>query len=375
VVDPVIELRASASPGEVRVAAVQGEALLDYAIWRPGAPDGVGDVFRGRVISVVPAMAGAFVAAGDAEGFLPDSEGARGLTAGTILIVRVTRSAQGGKGPRLSARGVQDTGAGVPLGPPGLVERGPDPLSELAQRYPTALVVVDDRSLVASLRATLGERIRFDPDPFDDAHAAAIDALEQPEVILPNGARLSVWPTPALVAIDVDTGASIATGRGKETHHLVLNQAVLPALVAQIRLRNLSGAIVVDLAGLSVRKRAALGPVFADLLAADPLRPRFLGFTALGLAEIVRPRVRPPLHERLAGAHAAGLAALRAIAAALGPDPRQLPVLRAAPPVVEALRQDPVALGDLARRTGRALILRSDPTLPGSTWMTEDAHG
>ena len=42
--------------------------LLDYAIWRPGAPDGVGDVHRGRVIARVPAMAGAFVALGGTEG-------------------------------------------------------------------------------------------------------------------------------------------------------------------------------------------------------------------------------------------------------------------------------------------------------------------
>ena len=40
------------SPGEVRVAALDGDALLDAAIWRPGAPDGVGDLHRGRVDAV-----------------------------------------------------------------------------------------------------------------------------------------------------------------------------------------------------------------------------------------------------------------------------------------------------------------------------------
>ena len=52
---------AASSPGEVRVAVLRGETLLDYAIWRPGAPDGVGDIHRGRVIARVPAMAGTFV--------------------------------------------------------------------------------------------------------------------------------------------------------------------------------------------------------------------------------------------------------------------------------------------------------------------------
>src|SRR5579872_550943 len=86
---------AAASPGEVRVAVERDGELLDYAIWRPGAPDGVGDIHRGRVIVRAPAMAGAFVALEGAEGFLPDSEGGTGLTAGDILTVRITRAAQG----------------------------------------------------------------------------------------------------------------------------------------------------------------------------------------------------------------------------------------------------------------------------------------
>jgi Ribonuclease G/E len=90
------------SPGEVRVAVVRDGVLADYGIWRPGAPDGVGDVYRGRVIAKVPAMAGTFVTLGDAEGFLPDSNGGAGLSDGDGVTVRITRAAQGGKGPRLA---------------------------------------------------------------------------------------------------------------------------------------------------------------------------------------------------------------------------------------------------------------------------------
>ena len=72
-----MRLLAACSPGEVRVAAVDQSGLLDYAIWRPGAPDGVGDLHRGRITARVPAMAGAFVRLeGSADGFLPDSEAA-----------------------------------------------------------------------------------------------------------------------------------------------------------------------------------------------------------------------------------------------------------------------------------------------------------
>jgi hypothetical protein len=89
------------------------------------------------------------------------------------------------------------------------------------------------------------------------------------------------------------------------------------------------------------------------------------------LAEIVRPRVHPPLHELLAGPHAAGLTALRVLAASVAADPSRMAALRAAPAVVRALEQDRAAMEDLARRTGRTLILRSDPSLAGNAWTME----
>jgi Ribonuclease G/E len=200
---------------------------------------------------------------------------------------------------------------------------------------------------------------------FGDDVLRQIEALSQTELVLPNGARLSFHPTPALVAIDVDTGA--ATGG-----HMAINREVLPGLARQIRLRNLSGAILLDFAGLPVRRRSALGPALAEALADDHGRPRLLGFTALGLAEIVRPRVHPPLHEMLAGPYAAGLAALRAIAAEAAADPSRMAALRTAPAVATALERDRAALADLARRTGRTLILRSDPSLQGTAWTMEE---
>jgi ribonuclease G len=210
---------------------------------------------------------------------------------------------------------------------------------------------------------------------FDDEIAEMIDALAQPVVALPGGASVSICPTPALVAIDVDAGGMLAGTGSARVRHEALNKAVLPAVAEQIRLRNLSGAIVVDLAGLSPRRRAALGPDLSAALANDPLHPKFLGFTALGLAEIVRQRIHPPLHELLSGPLAAGLASLRAVTAAFDQDPRALPAIRAHPAVVSALQADPAALPDLARRTGRAVTLRSDPSLPAAAWMLEKDHG
>ena len=365
--EPAVSRRilAAASPGEVRVAAVEGSELLDYAIWRPGVPDGVGDLYRGRIIARLPAMAGAFVALGGAEGFLPDSQGAAGTTEGTVLAVRITRAAQAGKGPRLSARVSEQKKALTGAGPPALIRRGPGAVERIAALHPDAPVLVDDAALAAALRPVLGERLSLVSLVLDEETESQIDALGPTTIPLPGGGWMHVHPTPALVAIDLDAGEVSADRRGKAFAQSAFNRVALPEVARQIRLRNISGAILIDLAGMPVRRRSPLAPPLAAALAADPLRPRLLGFTALGMAEILRPRVHPPLHELLSGPHAEGLGALRCIAADLTTRPDRLPTLVAAPSIVAALQTDPVALPDLARRAGRPLILRSDPTLAG----------
>lgn len=357
------EIRVASSPGEARVAVTVDGVLRDFALWRPGSPDGIGDIHRGRIIRHVPAMAGAFVALAGAEGFLPDSEGAKGLSEGTILPVRITRSAQGGKGPRLSAR---DLGGIAAAGGVGLVARGPDAVARFAALWPDATLIVDDPGV------RLGPPDRpsqVDRAGFDDSLQTQIEALAEPGVTLDSGAHISFHPTPALVAIDVDTAAAVS-GRGHD--HAAINRALIPELARQIRLRNLSGAILIDFAGMATRKRMSLGPALAEALASDPLRPRLLGFTALGLAEVVRPRVHPPLHEMLTGPLAAGLTALRhAMPRALA-RPSAVPILRAAPAVVAALEADRLALIAWRERAGLSVPLRADPSLAGAAWCLDE---
>ena len=166
------------------------------------------------------------------------------------------------------------------------------------------------------------------------------------------------------------TGQSwnISTTAMKGAAHSAINRAAIPALARQIRLRNLAGGIVIDFAGLSVKARASLGPAITAALSADPQRARFLGFSALGLAEILRPRVHPPLHELLNTAHAEGLAALREAAAESAASPAAALELTAAPAVVTALRVDSVALAQFTARAGRALALREDRSLAIAGW-------
>lgn len=358
----MIRILAAVSPGEIRLAVLSGDTLEDYTIWRPGAPDGLGDLHLGRVSARVPAMAGAFVALSEAIGFLPDSEGAAGRHEGELLGVRITRTAQGGKGPRLRAE------PGVAAGPPGLLARGPDPLARLAAQHPTAAITIDDAAVYARLRPMYADRLALADAVFDDALEGELDELARSQVSLPGGLSATVTSTPALTAIDVDGGGSTAARAAKVTAQFAANRAALPALARQIRLRNLSGAILIDLAGIAIRRRPALAPNLAVCLAADPARPRLLGFSHLGLAEILRPRTTPPLHELLAGPHAAGLAALRALAGR----PALRARLRASPGVAAALHADTAAVAALARGTTYPLMVRTDPALPPNAWVIED---
>lgn len=369
-------IRASASPGEVRIAVTE-PALRDYALWRPGAPDGLDEIHRGRVQARVPAMAGSFVVlAGGVQGFLPDSTLASPPVEGQVLLLRVTRAAQGGKGPRLSG---DLGGAAEPSwraeGPPALLRPGPGPLLRLAARYPDAPVLIDDAALAARLLPTLAERVVRVPQAFDEATEAAVDALAEPELTLPGGARISITPTPALTAIDVDAGGETAAAGGKARMQRALNRTILPVLAAQIRLRNLGGAILIDPAGLSLAARRALLAPLAALLAEDPARPRLIGLSGLGLIEILRPRGSAPLHDLLAGPHAAGLAGLRALARAIAAAPATPAVLHAAPAVVAALQRDATALEEMAALAGQRIALRADPALAPHGWQLEAGHG
>jgi Ribonuclease G/E len=366
---------ASCSPGEIRVAIVEDAALLDYALYRPGSPDGVGDLYLARITAVLPALGGAFVQIGQETGFLPDKDAAPGTSEGTLLPVRVTRSAQGGKGPRLTAllSDAERERVARHDGTQGLIARGPDPLRRFAAARPDAPVLCDDLSVAAGLHSTLGERVRTVQSAFEDAIESAVESLARPDIALPGGLRASIHPTPALVAIDMDGAGTSAERRPKQSVQFAANSAALPALLHQIRLRNLSGAILLDLAGLASRKRSALGPDIEAALARDPLRPRLLGFTALGFAEIQRPRIHPPLHELLHSPLGAGLAALRAALAACGPAhaPRS-PAIRGSIAVVAALQADPGALSAFAQRAAVPISLRMDPTLPELSWTIEN---
>jgi hypothetical protein len=285
---------ASLRLGIIHLALLERGTLAGYTLWQPDAPDGVGDRYTGRITARTPALGGVFVDLGATTGFLPDSAGGKSGTEGDLIEIRITRAPQGGKGPRLARTG------DAPGTKPGLRARGPGPIADFHAVQPDSPIHADSFELIAMLRAlgTAVATIQHAPDcfaPIEDE----ITGLADPVAHLPNGARATITPTPALTAIDIDAGAATAERGEKSGAQARLNRAIIPALARQIRLRNLGGAIVIDFAGMKASARPSLAPDLTSALAVDPLKPRLLGFTALGFAEVLRPRIRPPLHEVL----------------------------------------------------------------------------
>ncbi|MDE1896265.1 MAG: ribonuclease E/G [Rhodospirillales bacterium] len=276
--------------GLVRIALLRGDELTEFYLWKPNAPDGVGDIYTGRVVSVEKALAGCFIAlGGEFSGFLPDSAGGKNLTEGQYISVSVTRAAQGGKGPRLALA------EAPPASTPGLIAHGPGPLVELAQRFPAEDIILDDYALMADLRPALAGRMRYDANAIDAVLEDEIASLREPTASLLHGARLHITPAPAATLLDIDAAAA------SHMPPLALNIAIIPEICRQIVLRNLSGGILIDFAGLKAAQRQKLLPPLREALKHDPLDPTLLGLSHLGFAEINRRRVRPPLHEIMNG--------------------------------------------------------------------------
>lgn len=119
-------------------------------------------------------------------------------------------------------------------------------------------------------------------------------ALSQ-KVWLKSGGSLIIQPTEALTVIDVNTGRAVS---GKNERYLKQNLEAAKEASRQIRLRNLSGIILIDFINLSeAEDREILIKTMRELTTADPVKTEVIDITRLDLMEITRKKVHPPLYE------------------------------------------------------------------------------
>lgn len=128
---------------------------------------------------------------------------------------------------------------------------------------------------------------------------AKLQEAMQKNVWLKSGGYLVIEPTEALTVIDVNTGKYLSGKNREETFYRINMEAVVE-IAHQIRLRNISGMIVIDFINLAEEnKKNQLMLSLREAVLQDPIRTTVLDITALGLVEITRKKVEAPLWEQL----------------------------------------------------------------------------
>ena len=160
-------------------------------------------------------------------------------------------------------------------------------LQSFTQRYMPAVT--------AKLQAHAGERPLFDLANIDEEVGRALKR----RVDLKSGAYLVIDQTESMCTVDVNTGAFVGHKNFDDTV-LRTNLQAAGAIARQLRLRNLGGIILVDFIDMArPEHRAQVQAELERHLARDAVRTVIHGFTALGLMELTRKRVRESLSHQL----------------------------------------------------------------------------
>ena len=122
-----------------------------------------------------------------------------------------------------------------------------------------------------------------------------IETVFHSRIYLPSGGNIKIEQTEALVAIDINTGSFT----GKINYEETIKRTNLEAAAEcarQIRLRDLSGVIIIDFIDMSSSEnRHEVHEILRKGLRRDRAKNKLYNFTELGLVEITRKRMRATL--------------------------------------------------------------------------------
>ena len=283
------------------------------------------------------------------------------LRAGAIVAGRLAKFLIAGR------RGLVETSGGpvvvepLPAGPTEgatvRVEIVREPVAEPGNpKFAKGRITGESERRGPSLVERIGASTRVqptDPDRFEQAGwSELIEEAMTGEIDFPGGAlRMSL--TPAMTLFDVDGALAPAE----------LAIAGARAAGGAIRRLGIGGSIGIDLPTLPARAdRQRAAAALDDVLPQPFERTAVNGF---GFLQVVRRRERESLPElvRFDPAGAAARALLRRAQREPGHGAR---LLTAAPAVIARVEANPIWIDALARSTGAAIRLRSDPAL--TTW-------
>lgn len=119
-------------------------------------------------------------------------------------------------------------------------------------------------------------------------------------VWMKSGAYLIIQPTEALTVIDVNSGKN-TSGKNAEEYYYKINLEAASEIARQLRLRNISGIVIVDFINMAKEEqRKELMHQFRLSLKEDPVPVRLVDITKLGLVELTRKKERKTLLEQVA---------------------------------------------------------------------------
>lgn len=167
-------------------------------------------------------------------------------------------------------------------------------IEDIISRQTTDLkkIVVDNHVLEKEMSEICN--VEYDKDVFEtNGVSEMINEALKKEIKLTCGGRVIIEETKAFVSIDVDSGEGNAQGGFNK-----LNNEAAIEIIKQIILRNLSGKIIIDFAGISEYKFLKNSiDILEQGLSDDVCKAKVLGLSRAGNVEIVRNRRRPTLQD------------------------------------------------------------------------------
>lgn len=259
--------------GVWRVAVWQGGKLQDLCVDSIKNPSMVGAVLSGKVVRVIPAQKAAFIDCGLGEKVFATCKVE--VKTGEKVFVLITSHARQGKA--FSGKIVQVEKA-MPA---------PKPWQRVFA-FAKGRITFSNREDYEDCREYIDAALSKGPVHPDLDEI--IDGLMEPRICMPGGTSIVIEQTEALVSIDINGDAA--------KNPLAINLQAAPEIARQIRLRNLSGIIVVDALKMVNRTDAnKLLSAFRNAVAEEHAGVEVIGITKLGLVEMVRARKGPSLAE------------------------------------------------------------------------------
>ena len=191
-----------------------------------------------------------------------------------------------------------------------LEEHMPDYLQTLQNVYTQTLdeIVTDNSEVFQAVQNYLncyGEYeipLRFYEDkllPLSKLYSleSVLERSLQERVWLKSGGFLVIQPTEAFVCIDVNTGKFSGKKEIQETFRKI-NLEAAKEIAWQLRLRNLSGIILIDFINMENQEdKKELLHTLQAYLNQDPIKGTVVDITPLNIVEVTRKKVRKPLLE------------------------------------------------------------------------------